>query len=133
MPARTLEEIERVVRASWSVESCDPADAANWSPENAARGQCGSTALVLNDLLGGDLLTAEVHYPDGSRQGYHHWNRFGPGLEVDLTLEQFFATETVQEPWAMARPPQVGERVREQYLALRKAVYAALELDPNSP
>ncbi|MEV7229626.1 hypothetical protein AB0M79_21745 [Polymorphospora sp. NPDC051019] len=133
MPARTLEEIERVVRASWSVESCDPADAANWSPENPARGQCGSTALVLNDLLGGDLLTAEVHYPDGSRQGYHHWNRFGPGLEVDLTLEQFFATETVQEPRVMARPPQVGERVREQYRALRKAVYAALELDPNSP
>ncbi|WP_446680235.1 YunG family protein [Arthrobacter terrae] len=29
-------------------------------PGNAAQGQCGPTALIVQDLLGGDLLIADV-------------------------------------------------------------------------
>ena len=41
----------------------------------APRGQCGSTALVIHDLLGGELLIAEVFRGDGSRQGVHCGHR----------------------------------------------------------
>jgi hypothetical protein len=122
----SLREIERAVRAAWGVDVCeDPADVPRWSPANPARGQCGPTALVLNDLLGGDLCVAEVHRPDGSRQGFHWWNRLA-GVDVDLTLEQFGDDERVQEPRVVARPPGPLRRGEAQYLLLRGRVLAAL-------
>ena len=67
MLLRSLAELERAIRDSWSERSCDPVDLP-WSPANAAKGQCGVTALVVQDLLGGELLMAEVRHADGSRQ-----------------------------------------------------------------
>jgi hypothetical protein len=61
-------------------------DADDWS--NPSRGQCGSTALTVHDLLDGDLLIAEVARSDGSRQGVHYWNRLPEGTEIDLTRHQ---------------------------------------------
>jgi hypothetical protein len=121
-----LHEIERAVRASWGVDVCeDPADVARWSPVNRARGQCGPTALVLNDLLGGDLCLAEVHRPDGTRQGFHWWNRLA-GVEIDLTREQFGADELVQEARVLARPPGPMRRGEAEYRLFRERVLAAL-------
>ncbi len=91
----SLREVEEAFRSAWCRETCDESDLDDWSPLNPSRGQCGVTALTLHDLFGGDLLLAEVHYPDGSMQGYHWWNRFSGGLELDLTREQFDATEVV--------------------------------------
>jgi hypothetical protein len=80
---------------------------------------------VLNDLLGGDLCVAEVHYPDGTRQGFHWWNRLA-GVDVDLTREQFGADEMVQEPRVLARPPGPLGRGEAQYRLFRTRVLAAL-------
>lgn len=123
---RTLTDIERAVRAAWSRETCDPADLDDWTPDNPSRGQCGVTALVLNDLLGGDLLVAEVLHPDGTRQGFHWWNQLGRGIEVDLTREQFDAHEHVQEPRVVVRPESPPVRCRDEYLLLRRRVLGAL-------
>jgi hypothetical protein len=57
------------LRSSWGPETCDPVDLADWHPGNPTRGQCGVTVLVVNDLLGGDLVMAEVSYVDGTKQG----------------------------------------------------------------
>lgn len=46
-------EIERIANAlckSWSAES-----STKWSKDNPTAGQCGVTALVVNDLLGGEI------------------------------------------------------------------------------
>ena len=64
----TLEALQAAIRASWSLETCDPTDAAEWTPANPSRGQCAVTALVVHDLFGGQLLEAEVCFHDGSRQ-----------------------------------------------------------------
>ncbi len=125
----TLSRIEGAIRGSWSVETCDPADVAHWSPDNPARGQCGATALVLQDLLGGDLLSAEVLHADGSRQGMHNWNRLSAGLELDLTREQFRAGELIRTPKVVARRGPLPGRAVEEYLLLRSRVRAALEAD----
>lgn len=63
------EDVEAAVRAAWALDTCDPVDAEDWSAANPSRGQCGSTALVIHDLLGGELLIAEVVRSDDSRQG----------------------------------------------------------------
>jgi hypothetical protein len=119
------ERLEHLIRSCWSEQSCDPVDRDEWSAENPARGQCAVTALVVQDFLGGELLLAEVLNADGSRQGLHYWNRLPGGVEVDLTREQFTATEIVQEPRVVPRPPDttVG-RLAGQYQALAAAVRA---------
>ena len=118
----TLDEVTAAVRAAWCRETCDDSDLADRTPDNPARGQCGATALVLHDLLGGDLLLAEVLLPDGSRQGVHWWNRLPDGREVDLTLEQFAPTEVVQRPRVVVRPEGLPSYAADQYLRLRAAV-----------
>jgi hypothetical protein len=122
----TLRTVEAAVRASWGPDVCeDPADLPLWSPANPARGQCGPTALVVNDLLGGDLCVAEVRLADGSQRGFHWWNRLA-GTDIDLTREQFGPDEFVQEPRVMPRPPGRLLRGEVQYRLLRSRVMARL-------
>jgi hypothetical protein len=73
---------------SWSRDtSYDPL---SWCPQNSAWGQCAVTALVLQDFLGGDLMTGEVN-------GFHHyWNLLPTNSEVDLTLQQFDGVERIE-------------------------------------
>jgi hypothetical protein len=126
MTSHTLTGIETAVRRSWSVDTCDPVDVARWTRENPALGQCGATALVIQDLMGGDLLSAEVRHADGSRQGMHNWNRLPGGLEIDLTREQFRAGEVIMTPKVVARRGPLPGRAVEEYLGLRARVFSAL-------
>lgn len=120
----TLSDIEFAVRAAWGTDTCDPVDLNDWHEGNPSRGQCGVTSLVLNDLLGGELVLGEVHV-DGRQVGVHYWNRFG-GVEVDLTREQFRPDETVTGGRVVERPPGTPHRCREQYEVLRRRVLTRL-------
>ncbi|AUH39800.1 YunG family protein [Streptomyces sp. CMB-StM0423] len=123
-----LTDIERAVRSSWGPDTCTPEFREYWTPGNPARDQCGVTAMVVNDLLGGELLRGEV-LVDGRRTDYHWWNRLGPGVEIDLTREQFGPEETVTEGTVVARPPQIV-RLREEYELLRDRVAEKLTAAP---
>jgi hypothetical protein len=127
MSVLSFTDVERAVRASWGAETCDPAAVDEWRPDNPARGQCGVTALVVQDLFGGDLVLAEVHV-DGRQVAYHYWNRFGPGLDLDLTRGQFRPEQVVVGGEVVGRPPDAPRRCREQYELLRERVMARLSL-----
>ncbi|WP_436850421.1 YunG family protein [Streptomyces griseoloalbus] len=90
-----------------------------WQPDNPARGHCDITALVVNDLFGGELMGGEVHL-DGSRHGYHWWNRLPSGVELDLTREQFRRGQTITAARAVERPPGPLPHRRDQYLHPRE-------------
>jgi hypothetical protein len=120
------DDLEAAVRAAWALDTCDPVDADAWSAANPSRGQCGSTALVIHDLLGGELLMAEVVRGDGSRQGVHYWNLLPDGTELDLTCEQFASDEVIQQPRVLPRPAGPPNRCAEQYLTMRHRVFDAL-------
>lgn len=122
-----LKDIDRVLRAAWSAETCDPVDLP-WAATNPTRGQCGVTALVLRELIGGELLCAVVLGRDGSRQGVHFWNRLPVGVEIDLTRAQFTVDETVQEPSVVTMPPGPPSRCTQQYALLRHRVRGMLGL-----
>jgi hypothetical protein len=132
MPILTLAAIEGAIRDSWSVETCDPIDVDNWSLANPSRGQCGATALVVRDLLGGLLLEAEVLFTSGAHQGFHYWNRL-PGLDLDLTADQFNDDEVVQSPHVVDGPPTFPWVVDGQFVVLRDRVYTALNLEGDVP
>lgn|GEM_PF-1035813 len=136
MPNAVRHDLEAAIRAAWALGTCDPADADDWSEANASRGQCGSTALTIHDLLGGELLIAEVLRADGSRQGVHYWNLLPDGTGVDLTREQFASDEVVQEPQIARRPAGLPKRGARQYLTMRHRVLTALgilEADAHAP
>ena len=88
------------------------------------------TALVVQDMLGGELLLADVLNDDGSRQGVHYWNRLAGGLELDLTREQFKPSEVVQTARVVDRPDDLSPaRLYPQYRALADAIQARLGAD----
>ncbi|WP_394190818.1 hypothetical protein [Paenisporosarcina quisquiliarum] len=73
-------EIDRIVNAlskSWSVKS-----STKWRKDNPLAGQCGVTALVVNDLLGGEIKKTKL--PDG----WHFYN-FIKNKRYDFTASQF--------------------------------------------
>jgi hypothetical protein len=120
-----LSDIELAVRSSWGVDTATPEFRSEWTPENPARDQCGVTAMVVNDLLGGDLIRGEVHV-DGVRVDYHWWNRLGLGVEIDLTREQFRPDEVIVGRETIPRPPTFS-RLRDEYELLRRSVLERLE------
>lgn len=120
----TLRALEDAVRASWSIETCDPVDQHEWSTDNPARGQCGVTALVLSDLLGGVLLEAEV-FLGGEKVEYHYWNRLPSGFDIDLTREQFTRGETFSDPREV-EPQAPGPEHAPGYALLAERVRSRL-------
>jgi len=121
--------LEHAVRAAWCVWTSDPVDQPGWRAANPASGQCASTALVVQDRLGGVLLIADVHEADGSRQGVHYWNRLPDGREVDLTREQFRGGEVVGRPRLVERPPDVtrGRLAGHYHLLAHRVAHALAE------
>ncbi len=123
----SLSEVERAVRAAWSAETAfASAEYMARAPDRPGRGQCGTTALVVQDLLGGELLVAPVRVA-GKVDGVHYWNLLDGGVQVDLTAAQFADDEVVLEPRAVRREPlPKPERARAAYLLLRERVLAAV-------
>ncbi|MFJ8544998.1 hypothetical protein ACIRFH_23780 [Streptomyces sp. NPDC093586] len=126
MATITLSDIEKALRSGWGADTCAPEDVGGWRPDNPARGQCGVTALIVNDLLGGELVRGEVRV-EGELADYHWWNRFA-GVEVDLTREQFGPEERVGPGTIVERPPGPPGRCREQYELLRHRALTHLGL-----
>src|SRR2546423_12595604 len=83
----SVEMLRPLLRAAWGPDTCDPHGLEDWLPDNPARGQCGVTALVVQDLLGGDLVLGEV-YVGQTKVSNHYWNRLPDGAEIDLTADQ---------------------------------------------
>ena len=127
----TLSELEQAIRASWSLDTADPEN--DWTPGNPSCGQCDITALVVHDLLGGELLGSDV-YLDGERVEGHMWNRLPSGVEVDVTREQFKRGEVIGEPVARPRTAAIADPTHpryhryEKYLVLSDRVRTRLRL-----
>ncbi|MDA1638476.1 MULTISPECIES: YunG family protein [Bacillus cereus group] len=67
---------EALIR-SWSIET-----SSKWTIENPAKGQCGVTALVVQDIYRGEIKKTKV------REAWHFYN-FIDGQRCDFTEVQF--------------------------------------------
>lgn len=74
---QTIADLVTFFEKAWS-----NASSSRWTAENPAAGQCGPTALVIQDLFGGELCYTPV------KSGPHFYNRIG-GIRWDYTGEQF--------------------------------------------
>ncbi|MCY9215471.1 hypothetical protein [Bacillus haynesii] len=72
-----IEQIMKALYKSWSSDS-----SSKWSQDNPAKGQCGVTALVVNEVLGGEIRKTKL------TEGWNFYN-FINGKRYDLTVSQF--------------------------------------------
>jgi hypothetical protein len=127
MSEHTLAEVTAAIVASWSRATCYAQDdyVARGRLGDRSRGQCGTTALVLNDFLGGDLIVADV-FVNGQKDGVHYWNRLPDGRAVDLTGNQFQSNEILGASSELSRPPGPPIKGLAQYSLLSDRVASVL-------
>lgn len=101
---------------AWSIET-----SSLWAPDNPARGQCGVTSLVVQDLFGGEILKTRTP------EGMHFYNRVN-GARIDLTQSQFKVLPVYQDRPA-TRDEAFADTSLSQYLALRRN----LGIPPDGP
>lgn len=103
------QDLQGVLYKAWSIKS-----SSKWTPENPALGQCGVTALVVNDLLGGDILKTQ------SSGGIHFYNRIS-GRRYDFTKSQFIVP-IIYEDLPSSREEAFSDTNAEQYNYLKSSV-----------
>ena len=128
VPERSLAEVAEAIMSSWGPGTTYATDEPSRNPGARSRSQCGTTALVLQDWLGGKLLVADA-FRDGQRVGVHYWNRLPSGEEIDLTCDQFLPNESVGEVAEVQKPPDAAWKDHAGYgpcLVLKERVAALL-------
>ena len=98
-------ELYRRLTRAWSVET-----SSKWRRENPACGQCSVTALVVQDVLGGEILKTKV---DGAWHFYNHID----GRRWDLTVSQF-STPIGYDDLPCSRHEALADTSRQQYAIL---------------
>ncbi|WP_338888754.1 YunG family protein [Rhodococcus sovatensis] len=121
MPRVSLTQLTAALRESWGPDTCAPEDVSSWTEANPSRGQCATTAIVVHDYFGGDLVRGEVHV-GGVQVDYHWWNLLPDGTDIDLTRTQFSSDEKVTGRVVIPRPTGATRLDREYaFLANRVA------------
>ena len=115
----TIQSLTEKLNSAWSNETCHPTSKELWTMENKALGQCSVTALVINDLFGGQIANND--------QYNHLWNILPDGTQHDFTRSQFegqdeeFKIDSVTTKGAQLNHPKSGlSKTRERYELLRK-------------
>ncbi|MGN8231021.1 YunG family protein [Paenibacillus polymyxa] len=107
MNANRFLELEKALFQAWSLES-----SSKWTANNPAAGQCGVTALVVQDRLGGDILRTWLD------SGWHYYNRIGEDI-IDFTRSQFSILPQYQDVYSN-REEAFSDTNPEQYAALNR-------------
>ncbi|OLO26574.1 hypothetical protein BTA37_27635 [Priestia megaterium] len=109
----SIENVRDALYKSWSLES-----SSKWMRKNPAIGQCGVTALVVNDLFGGEIVKTMC------TGDWHFYNKLN-GVRYDFTEEQF--SEAIKyDDIPSSREEAFLDTNLQQYNALRKKVYQQL-------
>ena len=107
--SHTLADLYARFRQSWSVET-----GRHWKADNPAAGQCGATALVVNDKLGGCILKTNVN-------GAWHFYNLINDKRIDFTMSQF-SSPISYDDISSSREEALLDCSQEQYELLRSRV-----------
>lgn len=107
----TPDALARMLPECWS-----RASSSKWRTENPAAGQCSVTAILVQELLGGDILKTRVG------ADWHFYNLLD-GVRRDFTESQF-ALPITYDDTPSDRADALTDTSPEQYEALRSLVLA---------
>lgn len=60
-----------------------------WTKNNPTIGHCAIVAVLVQEILGGELLRSSLKGTEFEYGKYHYWNKLSDGSEVDFTNAQF--------------------------------------------
>lgn len=106
---QNMQKFLNILSDCWSINS-----SSKWTQDNPAKGQCGVTALVVNDFFGGEILKTVT------TEGWHFYNKI-ENSRFDLTKSQFFK-EPIYLDIASSREDAFVETNLEQYTYLKNRV-----------
>ncbi len=109
---------EALIR-SWSIET-----SSKWTTENPAKGQCGVTALVVQDIYGGEIKKTK------EREAWHFYN-FIDGQRFDFTEAQFNEKLNYMDIESN-REEAFADTNEKQYSMLKKKITKELKLSFDS-
>jgi hypothetical protein len=96
---------------------------AEFKPELPSAGQCYVTSLLLQDIFGGIIVSADILYKE--KYESHYWFKLPNGREFDLTSDQFDGDGINPMPkskifgrWILRKPNGKCKR----YLRLKKKI-----------
>lgn len=95
------------LKTAWSAQSSGA-----WTADMSAKGQCSVSALVVQDLFGGEILKTRTP------GGMHFYNRV-ENVRWDLTIGQF-ASPIPFEDLPATREDALADTSPAQYAALRE-------------
>lgn len=128
----SMENVIKALQASWSPETCF--EVSEWSIENPARGQCVSSSLVVQKLLGGELRRYRVKGRDFEET--HYCNILPDETILDTTGAQYTEPVTlIEEPVDLKGFKSIREKrladndTREKYEKLLQRVETNLRLN----
>lgn len=130
-------DLETAIENAWDASTS--ADGDTWDETNPAYGQCAVTALLVQDLMGGDIVWRDAVIDDpGTENEYfeedehvsHYFNEVD-GEEIDLTRQQFpDDTRYVEDQEAVAEKIDRidGDSLREYVLDYDPTVQRYIQL-----
>lgn len=112
-------QIYDMLTKSWSIET-----SSKWTSENPAKGQCGVTALVVQDLYGGEIKKTKVG------DVWHFYNLID-GKVFDFTETQF--NEEVNYMGVKSnREEALADTNKKQYSILKEKIMKEFKLSFDS-
>lgn len=111
-----IANLQAALEAAWSIET-----SAKWRSDNPALGQCSVTALVVQDILGGELAKTDIG-------GAWHFYNIVEGRRLDFSASQF-AVYVVYADFPASRDETLLDTSPEQYQTLRRRLSAILQRD----
>ena len=112
-----IDELERILKISWSKDTCVSSLQEIWNKDNPALGQCAITSLIVNDFIGGKIMRCMCS------SGSHYYNLINGNI-VDLTLEQFGSEKPLYKDSSERTREYLlsNNDTRERYIMLLKNV-----------
>lgn len=114
----TIKQLRRKLEKAWCRDTCW--HKSDFNPECPSGGQCFVTAMIIQDIFGGELIQGIVQQIDGKIS--HYWNKLPNGKEFDLTSDQFVEGDGIhRHPKAVKSNRFVHpNRKSERYLLLKR-------------
>jgi hypothetical protein len=106
------------LKKAWCRETAHPSYQKDWTENNPAYGQCLVTALVMQDIVGGEIYECKV------KNKRHYFNVLEEGTLWDLTKSQFTKNDNEKIVYTNIRPRTrvsllKSKSVRERYELLK--------------
>lgn len=128
--------VEKLLRQAWCRETCSPNYARRWSIGLPEAGQCAVSALVVQDLLYGEVMRCEI-----PEYGSHYYNsvwNYGRVHSFDCTKLQFPPDveipvgEPVERERILDSERAIAAGTRTRYELLRERVARAMTDEMSS-